>query len=139
MILKQNLSAHTVMHTQRRTQAFLLRSNLLVSIPLSILSPAPNGPEIINLFCTLLMSALCLPCCVFLSSPAWSFSLCKEMYIMLSIFCGNETSRDFCAVSEKGKRDENRTKITIISAGLVCVHISFCVYVWLHISANANG
>lgn len=41
-------SAHT--HTHAHTLPFLPRSNLLVSIPLSLLPLSPTGPEIINLF-----------------------------------------------------------------------------------------
>ena len=69
-------NTHTHTHTHTHTLPFLLRSNLLVSIPLSLLSLSPTGPEIINLFLhSSYVSTIPPPSCYFfpflLSSPAW--------------------------------------------------------------------
>ena len=100
----RSLRAHTHTHTHTHTLPFLLRSNLLVSIPLSLLSRSPTGPEIINLFLhSSYVSTIPPPSCYFfpLSSlePGMVFvSLTKEMHTMRSVFCGKdkETRRFFC-------------------------------------------
>lgn len=50
MVMHTYAQMHHTLPPTAHTLPFLLRSNLLVSIPLSILSLSPNGPEIINLF-----------------------------------------------------------------------------------------
>lgn len=59
---------------------FLLRSNLLVSIPLPILSFLPKALRSSISLCAPLMSALCLPCSAPLSSLGWLVRLGSSPY-----------------------------------------------------------
>lgn len=128
--------------THIHTLPFLLRSNLLVSIPLSLLSLSPTGPEIINLFLhSSYVSTIPPPSCFFFLQAKHGLLLSVNKCTWCAVYFVGETKRwVFCEVKrEKKKRksgpDREKEKLAYSYLGVCVAALLYeriyvaCVYV----------